>query len=297
MKPIVFPFFDDAKLANSICELSNFDLGKVILHQFPDKETLVCIETDVSGRSLIFMAGLDRPNYKILPILYAAEVARELGAEDIILLAPYLPYMRQDFSFHVGEAVSSRYFAALISDYFDWLVTIDPHLHRWHMLNEIYTIPNTVLHAGQSIAEWIVTHIDNPIIVGPDRESEQWVAGIAKFNDAPYLIADKKRHGDRKVTIEIPKLEKYVDHTPIIVDDIISTAKTMIAAVNHVTQAGLQTPICIGVHAIFVDGAYEELQRTGAKIITCNTVAHASNQIDLSPLMADLLNSQLFDYT
>lgn len=57
------------------------------------------------------------------------------------LVAPYLAYMRQDQQFRPGEVVTSRMFAALVSRHVDWLVTVDPHLHRVHALDEIYAVP------------------------------------------------------------------------------------------------------------------------------------------------------------
>ncbi|MFI4954959.1 MAG: ribose-phosphate pyrophosphokinase [Gammaproteobacteria bacterium] len=297
MKPIIFPFFDNGKIANKISSLSHFDIGKMVIHQFPDKETLIKINSEVTGRSLIFIAALDHPNSKLLPLLYATETARDLGATDIILVAPYLPYMRQDKRFNAGEGISSQYFSTLISNYFDWLVTVDPHLHRIKSLNQIYAIPSTVLHAGRAIAEWIKIEVPDPVIIGPDAESDQWVSAIVKFTGAPYLIARKNRHGDHDVEVTIPQLEKYRDHTPVLVDDIISTGKTMLAAVNCTQKLAMKPAVCIGIHALFAGNAYEELLQTGAKVISCNTVMHKSNTIDLCPTIAELLTGPLFDYT
>ena len=88
-------------------------------------------------------------------LLFAADAARQLGARKVGLVAPYLCYMRQDRSFKPGEAVTSRSFAALLSRACDWLVTVDPHLHRYKSLSEIYAIPARALHAGPAIADWI----------------------------------------------------------------------------------------------------------------------------------------------
>jgi ribose-phosphate pyrophosphokinase len=42
--------------------------------------------------------------------------------------------MHQDRPLCYGEAVTSRYFVDLVSRAFDWLVTLDPHLHRYRTL-------------------------------------------------------------------------------------------------------------------------------------------------------------------
>ena len=79
---------------------------------------------------------------------------KQLGARSVGLIAPYLAYMRQDKQFHDGECITSRHFSRWISERFDWLVTIDPHLHRYHSLDEIYSIPSCVIHATGVIAEY-----------------------------------------------------------------------------------------------------------------------------------------------
>ena len=80
------------------------------------------------------------PNEEVLPLLFAAATARELGVPSVGLVSPYLAYMRQDRRFKPGEAVTSREVAKLLSDAVDWLVTVDRHLHRYGSL-EIYRIP------------------------------------------------------------------------------------------------------------------------------------------------------------
>lgn len=297
MKPLIFPFFDDAKITEKISALCHFDIGKLVIHQFPDKETLVKINSDVAGRSLIFLANLEKPNNKILPLLYATETARDMGATDIILVAPYLPYMRQDKRFSAGEGISAQYFATLLSNYFDWLVSVEPHLQHIHSLNEIFAIPSTLLHASRPIADWIKSTVSNPVIIGPDEENSPWIESIVKYIEAPSLIATKNQQGERDIEIVIPQLEKYKEYTPVLIDDIISTGKTMLATIKCTQKLKMPTPICIGIHPVFSGNAYEALLQTGAEVISCNTIAHPTNTIDLSPTLAELLTGPLFDYT
>lgn len=195
--------------------------------------------------------------------------------------------MRQDKQFNPGEGVTSKYFAALLSHYFDWLITVDPHLHRLHSLSEIYSMPTVVLHAIDPIADWIKKHVEKPILIGPDQESKQWVANVAQKTNAPFIVLEKIRKGDRAVEVSLPQIEQYKNHTPVLIDDIISTARTMIETIKHLKNLHMPSPICIGVHAIFAGNAYEDLLKAGAsKIVTCNTIKHPSNGIDLSELVA-----------
>jgi ribose-phosphate pyrophosphokinase len=284
--PIVFDLFNETHFSEAICTSLGYIPGKSSIHHFPDEEILINIETPVKNKSVLVIASLDRPNNKIATLVFAAETLRELGANKIILIAPYLAYMRQDIQFHEGEGITSKYFAKLLSTYFDALITIDPHLHRWHSLSDIFTIPTTLLHATQAIADWINKNVSQAVLIGPDRESTQWVAEIAKISGIPYLIVEKTRKGDTEVSATIPQLELYPNHHPIIIDDIISTGVTLIETIHHIQAYGIKSITCIGVHAIFANDAYQRLLKTGIKdIVTCNTITHPSNQIDLSQLI------------
>jgi ribose-phosphate pyrophosphokinase len=286
-EPIVFAFPGHDRLAAMIAAHIGGTTGSLFLHRFPDGEMYVRLDTPASGRQAVFVCTLNRPDAKVLPLLFAVAAAKSQGAVRAGMVAPYLAYLRQDTQFQTGEAVTSATFAALVSAAADWILTVDPHLHRYRSLDAVYSIPSRVVHAAPAISAWIARSVSKPLLIGPDRESEQWVQDVATGAHAPHVLLDKTRRGERDVEVTVPQLERYREHTPVLVDDIVATAQTMIAAVKHLVQAGLQAPVCVGVHAIFAGDAYEALQKAGAgRIVTCNTIAHASNGIDLDDAIA-----------
>ena len=281
-------------VALDVANAKIFELGQIALRRFPDQESYVRIDSRLDGKSAILVSSLSRPDEKILPLIFVADTARELGASEVGLVAPYLAYMRQDRRFHPGEGVTSKYFARLLSSSFDWLVTVDPHLHRHSSLSELYDIRTQVVHAAAPLAEWIGANVAQPLIVGPDSESEQWVSAVAKAVGAPHIVLEKVRSGDRDVAISVPQVEQWRHHTPVLVDDIVSTARTMIATVKHLTAANMPSPVCVAVHAVFADSAYEDLAAAGAaRIVSCNTIVHPSNGIDLTSSLASAVRSIL----
>jgi ribose-phosphate pyrophosphokinase len=283
MIPILFPRPGNEAFALHLDRAISCEVGQMEMRRFPDGESYIRLLSPVRGRDVIFVCTLDRPDEKMISLYLAISIARELGARRVGLVAPYLAYMRQDARFQEGEGVTSVHFARFISDFCDWLVTVDPHLHRHHKLNEIYSIPTKVVRAAPGIADWIAEHVDRPIIVGPDAESEQWAAKVAKAVGCRYTVLNKVRKGDRDVTVSALDSSNWQDGTPVLVDDITSTGQTMIAAVAGLKEAGLPPPVCIAVHPIFAGTAYADLQAAGVeRIVSCNTIAHASNQIDLS---------------
>lgn len=286
-KTVLFSFPDIDDLAEKIVKKTGFEFGDLSIREFPDKESFVQIFTDVKGKDVIILCGLDSPNRKLAPLLFLSDLCKELGAKKIKLVAPYLGYMRQDIRFNEGEAVTSRSFAKILNDYFDSGITIDPHLHRYEKMSEIYKFPFKVLHASGILARWIKDNIKNPVLVGPDSESKQWVSKVAKDADAPFIVLEKVRTGDTEVEISVPDVEKYEDHIPVLVDDIISTGRTMIGTVEHLKEAGMHKVICIGIHAVFAGDGYEALKNAKVcDIVTCNTIHHKTNKIDISDIIA-----------
>jgi ribose-phosphate pyrophosphokinase len=195
--------------------------------------------------------------------------------------------MRQDKAFHAGEAVTSITFASLLSAAFDWLLTVDPHLHRFRSLGEVYSIPAMAASAGRPIADWLSANVVGPFLVGPDSESAQWVARIAKAAGAPYSVLAKVRTGDADVVVSDAPAEALRGRVPVVVDDIASSAVTMIETVGRLRDAGHPDPVCVVVHPIFADGAAERLLAAGvAAIVSTNTITHPSNGIDVADVLA-----------
>jgi ribose-phosphate pyrophosphokinase len=296
MSAVVLALPENDRLANRIGAHLDLDVSSVVAHRFPDGEARVRLNRSVAGKAAILVATLDRPDEKILPLLFTAATARDLGATSVGLVAPYLAYMRQDHQFQPGEGVSTRHFAQLLSRAMDWLVTLDPHLHRTAKLEDLYTIPVRAASTAPLLAEWIAMHVERPVVIGPDAESAQWVESVGSLIKAPHSVLSKRRSGDQNVVIKLPDLSAAVGHQPVLVDDIIASGATMIEATKLLRGAGWPAPICLAVHPIFADDAYASLQAAGAaKIVTCNTITHPSNQIEVSKVLAAAVQQFLHD--
>jgi ribose-phosphate pyrophosphokinase len=284
--PLVFALPGNELIAERLLAPLAGEAGALETRSFPDGETYLRFRTDPKGRSAVIVCSLDRPDEKFLQLAFAAAAARDLGAMTVGLVAPYLSYMRQDRRFTPGEAVTSTTFARLLSSGLDWLVTVDPHLHRYNGLGDIYPIPTRAARAAPLISQWIGSNVNRPVLLGPDIESEQWVGEVAGAAGAPYRVLQKSRRGDRDVVIEVPDLSAFREHTPVLVDDIVASGSTMIAAVARLREQRLKPSVCVAVHALFSDRNYDELKAQAAAVVSTNSVPHPSNAIDLSPVIA-----------
>lgn len=264
------------------------------IRRFPDGETYVRIDEDVTGRDVVIVCPLDNPDSKLTRVFLAAESLRDLGAERVGLVAPYLAYLRQDIRFQTGEGITSRYIGKWLSDAVDWLVCVEPHLHRYDSLDEVYSIPATRVSAAEPMANWVQREVERPILVGPDSESEQWVSDVASKADLPHVILEKQRRGDRDVAISIPDLNRWSAHTPVLVDDIISTGGTMAETARGLVEQGLPAPVCLAVHGLLAEGALEGLREAGVQdVATTNTVEGETTDIDVWPEIAEAVAKHL----
>ncbi len=286
MKPLFFALPGNEDLTSRLCAHLVGDLGSLEARRFPDCESYVRLLADVRGRSVVFVCTLDRPDEKTLRLLFATHAARDLGAARIGLVAPYLGYMRQDKRFRPGEAITSNAYGTLLSSTVDWIVTVDPHLHRRASMSEVYSIPVAVCHAAPPLSVWIRAQLPNALVVGPDLESEQWVSAVAADAGVPFVVLEKTRRGDRDVEIKFPNLQRWHGRTPVLVDDIISSGRTMEEAIRQLVALGFAAPVVLGVHGVFADDAFERLRAAGAtRIVSTNSVPHPSSQIDISDVI------------
>lgn len=291
-KPVVFSLEPHPLQASLVAQLQA-DTGELGTRQFPDGESYLRIMTPVAGRSCIVIADLSHPNGKYLPLVFLLETLRELGATTVGLVAPYLSYMRQDRRFVEGEAVTSKIFGADISRHMDWLVTVDPHLHRYHSLDEIYQVPSRVVQGAPALAEWLRSK-SGLVLIGPDAESEQWVSGIARPSGHPFVIGSKQRLGDRDVRVTLPDMDAYQSYTAVIIDDVISSGQTILHCIKSVRKKGIDRIHCAAVHGIFANGVDAVLLSAGLEtLVTTNTIAHSSNAIDIAPLLIEPIEAFL----
>lgn len=285
-RPLLFAMPGNEDFARLLADRLDAELGEIETRSFPDGETYLRLKADPIGREVALVCTLDRPDGKFLPLLFAAHAARALGASRVGLAAPYLGYLRQDRSFMPGEAVTSATFARMLSSAVDWLVTVDPHLHRYASLDEVYTVPSRAAAAAPLLAGWIEANVATPVLIGPDAESRQWVSEVAGLAGVPFQVLEKQRLGDLQVKVSPPDRDLLSNRTPVLVDDIVSSARTMIEAAVHLRELGCPAPYCVAVHAVFAIDSYTRLSDAAARIVTTNTVPHASNGIDVSALVA-----------
>ncbi len=286
---LVLCFPEYRQQAQRMADAAGFPCSDVDIHHFPDGESRIRLPEKLPEQ-IIFCRSLNQPNEKLIELILAAATARRLGAKRITLVAPYLCYMRQDKAFHPGEAISQRIIGELLANRFDSLITVDPHLHRVHNLQQAVPVEQAVtLSATSVMADWLTRQMKNPLLIGPDEESVQWVAAIARHNSLDYCVARKERFGDRSVRITLPD-GYYTGRHIVLVDDVASTGRTLEAAARELAPHKPASISVLVTHALFFDDAQQRLQRVGVEQIwSCDTIPHPTNHLHLAQLLAEAI--------
>ena len=286
---MILGFADYADQGARLAEALDRPFVTIDTHRFPDGESRVTLPPELPER-VALCRSLDQPNDKLVELLLAARTARELGAHHLTLVAPYLCYMRQDIAFHPGEAVSQRIIGGLLAELFDGVYTVDPHLHRIDRLDEaIPTGEAVALSAAPAMAAFLADQTREPLLLGPDGESEQWVRAIAEPAGLDYAVATKERLGDREVRVRLPEAD-FSGREVVLVDDMASTGRTLMAVVRRLYDAGAERVHCLVTHALFGEDVTTGLREAGVdRIWSTDSIAHPSNAVPLAETLAKAL--------
>ncbi|MGE4064398.1 MAG: ribose-phosphate diphosphokinase [Rhodospirillaceae bacterium] len=291
----VLGFPENQNEARRLADLLRLDCGVVALHHFPDGESRVTVPAH--GRYPLVLRSLRHPNAKLVELCLTGGALRDGGAQAIMLVTPYLAYMRQDIAFSSGEAVSQRIIGGMLAAHFDSFVSVDPHLHRTPSLDKVFAgAPALAVSAAPAIVAAIKAedYPDDTIILGPDEESQAWVKAVAEPLGLPWATSTKHRIGDRDVRISLPTDLVVRGRRVVLVDDLISTGSTITQIARILTEAGAGSIDVFATHALFSQEDHQALHDAGVRSISsCNTALHPTNTIDILPTLATGLEQWL----
>ena len=291
--PLVISLPDYSETARRLAQTLACEYQPISVHRFPDGESQVTVPTDPAPH-IIICQSLDRPNDKLIELMLAIHTLRQTGVKRISLVAPYLCYMRQDKAFHPGEAISQQIVGRFLAELIDDLITVDAHLHRIHSLQQAIPLDKAInLSAASALGEFLKQQNIQPLLLGPDSESKQWVQQVAGVGDFDWAVASKQRLSDIEVNITLPAIN-VENRVVVLVDDVISSGHTVTEVAQQLLTAGAAQVCCLVTHALFAEGALALLQQAGIQAIwSSDSIPHESNVIQLAGMLADSLQGLL----
>ncbi len=286
-------FEDETPAALRLAEAADLVPHRVQRHRFPDGEIQLTLPTRLPPR-VVLLRSLHQPNDKLTELLLAAPTARQLGAQHISLVAPYLAYMRQDMAFAPGQAVSQHIVGAWLATLFDAVITVDPHLHRVATLAEAVPARQAItLSAAPLRGDGLAQHRPGACLRGPDSESAQWVNQAAATHGLQHAVCHKVRHGDHAVSIALPTCDLR-GQAVVLLDDVASSGHTLATAAALALAAGAASVDVAVTHALLAGDALQRIHQAGVgEFWSTDSVAHPSNVVGLAGLMAGAIKSAL----
>lgn len=292
MDTLLLHFDDETAEAERLAQAAGVKRAVIERHRFPDDELHLRLPEAMPRRVIVYRS-LHRPNEKLLELLLVARTAGKLGAEHLTLVAPYLAYMRQDFAFTPGEAVSQRIVGEFLAGLFDAVVTVDPHLHRVSSLAEAVPVADALALSGAPLlADIVAAQRPGALLVGPDAESVQWVRAAAERHGLDFAVCSKVRQGDRAVEISLPEGLQVAGRSVVLLDDVASSGHTLAEAATRLRAAGAASVDVAVTHALFADDALSLLKAAGVgEIWSTDCITHPSNAVCIAPRLAEALHA------
>jgi ribose-phosphate pyrophosphokinase len=287
---IVVPGPASQDLGRKVAEMLKSKVAPVVFKAFPDGEHYLRLDGDIKGEEVVIVQTTGPPqDAHVMQLFLMVDAAKDLGAERVTAVVPYLAYARQDKRFLPGEAISIETLIKLIeASGTDRFLTVN--IHEKTVL-EKFSIPTENLSAITLLAE----HFKNKGLAGafslaPDKGAFELAKEADRVLDGRCGWLRKVRH---RLTGEIRVEEKSFDiegKDVIVFDDIISTGGTIAAAVEMLKTQGAKRVYAACVHPLLVGEAQRKIMQGGAEeIIGTDCVSSPVNVVSVAPLIAEAL--------
>jgi ribose-phosphate pyrophosphokinase len=289
----------NAALAEAVAQKLDAPLVNAIVARFPDLEANVQLLDSVAGADTFIVQPTGPPaDAHLMELLLLADVGRRGGAASVTAVVPYFGYARQDHD--CGRPLGSSLVAQMMeSSGIDRVITVDLHSRA---VEAAFDIPVSHLSAVPLLAERLRRVVPRAsVVVAPDLGAVKLADRYARLLDVPVAFVRKERVSGSAVEAR-GVVGAVAGRTPIIVDDMISTGGTIVAAAEACEAAGAESRVYVAAsHALLVGDAVQRLDRisiaalmTTDSVISTGPVPRYVERASIAGLLADEI-SRLHD--
>lgn len=289
-------------LAQSIAQELNVGLGKIEITRFIDNECRVRAEEDVAGKIVFVIQSLSQiADQHLMETCLIGQALRDLGANQTVVVMPWMGYCKQDKAFRKGEAVSAQLVAKFLeSAGFTRMITVELHSEA---LIPMFNIPVTELSTHELLAKSLASaaHPSSMLVASPDKGGKSRSERFAKSVGLAILYLEKERDLETgKVTVKSISDDVF-NRDVIIFDDIINTGATAIETINFLKQHGAKRVFFLATHAVLAGDAQEKLAASSIdRIIVTDTIAIPKEKrfakleiVSVAPLLAQAISAMI----
>ncbi|MCE5261831.1 MAG: ribose-phosphate diphosphokinase [Euryarchaeota archaeon] len=268
-------------LAKDLARELNAEYVQALTKTFPDGETYARIDRDALHGEVVIVQN-SYPNDKLVELLLLQDAALGLGAEKVTCVIPYFGYARQDERFNRGEPLSAKVMVEHIQMSADRVVLVDihnPEIMDWFTKAKVKDV-----HAAPCIGDFFKEHgVD--LVLAPDEGALKRAGWTAERLGVDWDYMIKTRLSGTHVHMT-PKNIDAKDRRVLIVDDIISTGGTIIAATEELKRLGARNVMAACTHGLFVGNALDNLKKHVDRLACANTLESEVSLISVAPVVA-----------
>jgi ribose-phosphate pyrophosphokinase len=269
----VFAGNSNIPLATQICEYLGTGLATASVRRFADGECSVDIGENVRGSDVFVVQSTCSPgNDNLMELLLMLDALRRASAKRVTAVMPYYGYSRQDRKVEPRVPISAKLVADLITTAgASRLLTLDLHAGQ---IQGFFNIPVDNLYATPVLLPYIRDRaVDAPlIVVAPDAGGVERARAFAKRLQADLAIIDKRRARPGEVA-EMRIIGEVQDRVAVIIDDIVDTAGTLMAAADALRRDGALATLACCTHAVLSDPAIERVEQSALEeLVVTDTI-------------------------
>jgi ribose-phosphate pyrophosphokinase len=274
-------------LAKELSRLLGCRFVQATTTRFPDTECYTRIDSEKLDDDVVIVQNT-YPDSNLIEMFLLQDAVKKMGAKTITLVIPYFGYARQDRVFKPGEPESAKVMAKHLGMVCDRVITID--IHKETVLDH-FDCPHRDLKAASAIADQFKNKgID--LVLSPDLGAKNRAQSVGERMGVPYDHLEKIRLSGSDVKISPAKMDCKGKNI-LIVDDMISTGGTIVAAKQALKEAGAKSVSVACTHGIFVNNALERLTGNSLDaVLCCNTLENKVSHISVAGIIADALKDE-----
>lgn len=296
---LIFSLTASSDLADSVCKILGVQKSPLELHHFPSGEVLALPCCSVRNKDVYIIQSTCPPvNENLMELLVFLDAVKRSSCRSVTCIIPYFGYARQDRKSRPREPITCKLVADLITTAgADRVVTFDIHaLQEQGFFNCQMDSLTAMPLLAHTIACSLKGNYENVCIVSPDHGGVVRARGVAEKMNAPIAIIDKRR--DSQYTPEVYNIIGDIKGKDCyIVDDMIDTAGTAVAAAKALKDAGANHVYMAAVHPVFSDPAHERIKNSAFdKIIVTDSIplSHKFDDLDIevvsiAPMIAGVI--------
>ncbi len=266
---MLFSGRSNRELALRIAEKLGIELGGVTLKTFANGENYVRFDDSIRGADVfIVQSGSPPVNDHLMELLIMIQSARLASAKRVTAVVPWFPYSRQDKKSEPREPITARLVADMLEAAgADRVLTMDLHAGQ---IQGFFQIPVDHMTALPLLAQYFRDKGlfgDGVVAVSGDAGRAKTARRLGQMLEADLAIMNKTRpaHDVAQVSEVIGRVD---GRTAIMIDDVIMTGGTLVAAAEALRAAGALEVYSCATHGLFNGNAFERLDSDALTEIT-----------------------------